>query len=251
MLEKNCEKILSILKPQDLVLDVGGWACPFNRANYVLDMEPFETRGFYRTFGGKAFQGPATESFSKASWFTRDICAREPWPFHDKQFDFAICSHTLEDIRDPIGVCQELMRVSKRGYIEVPSVDSELSRGREKPRMPGLSHHRWLVTQNENKLDFVQKYQFMHHHWRFSFPRSYGDSLNEDKRVLTFFWEDRFEANEIVIHGPDNQENQIQNMIQTIRPYSSISLGVDRWLRQAGSLSARITSKCQRVLRLK
>src|SRR6187401_3041518 len=100
MLESNAQKLLAELQPAHQVLDVGGWACPFNRAQWVLDAEPYETRGFYRTFGGPPSQGGDVEFFSKDTWVQRDICAREPWPFADKQFDFVICSHTLEDIRD-------------------------------------------------------------------------------------------------------------------------------------------------------
>ena len=47
MLDANAQRILSSLSAGDLVLDIGGWACPFNRANYILDAEPYETRGFY------------------------------------------------------------------------------------------------------------------------------------------------------------------------------------------------------------
>ena len=43
------------------------------------------------------------------------------WPFPDKTFDFVVCSHLLEDVRDPITVCRELCRVGKAGYIETPS----------------------------------------------------------------------------------------------------------------------------------
>src|SRR6516164_2319087 len=104
------------------------WACPFNRANYVLDVEPYETRGFYTTFGGPAFQGPEREQFTKETWFQRDLCERKPFPFRDKELDFVICSHTLEDIRDPLWVCSEMIRIAKRGYIEVPSRIAETCR---------------------------------------------------------------------------------------------------------------------------
>ena len=42
MYPPNDRKILGLLKPTDVVLDIGGWACPFNRADYVLDAEPYE-----------------------------------------------------------------------------------------------------------------------------------------------------------------------------------------------------------------
>src|SRR3989304_6765598 len=115
MFEPHAELILSMLSPGDIVLDVGGWACPFNRANVVMDAEPFETRGYYRTVGLPAFQGGAVEHFTRDSWIQRDLCAREPWPLADRSIDFAICSHTLEDVRDPIWVCSELVRVARAG----------------------------------------------------------------------------------------------------------------------------------------
>ena len=79
--------------------------------------------------------------FTKDSWIVRDICAKEPFPFRDKELDFVVCSHTLEDIRDPLWVCSEIIRIGKAGYIEVPSRLWETCRGME-PGIAGLSHHR-------------------------------------------------------------------------------------------------------------
>ncbi len=59
----------------------------------------------------------------------RDICDHEPYPFGDQEFDFVICSQTLEDVRDPIWVCSEINRIGKAGYIEVPSRLEEQSWG--------------------------------------------------------------------------------------------------------------------------
>ena len=69
--------------PDDgLVLDVGGWAKPLARADWVIDLLPYETRGLY---------GEATgERFSAATWVQHDICSRDPWPFADDQFDYAV-----------------------------------------------------------------------------------------------------------------------------------------------------------------
>src|SRR5947199_9716526 len=103
MYAPNVDRILSMLKPSDVVLDIGAWGCPFNRANYVMDAEPYETRGFYRRARvGEASQGPEAEAFTKDTWIRRDICAHEPYPFKDKELDFVICSHVLEDVRDPL-----------------------------------------------------------------------------------------------------------------------------------------------------
>ena len=51
MFPKNVEKVLPEIKPNDVVLDVGGWACPFNRANWIIDSGSYETRGYYEKIG--------------------------------------------------------------------------------------------------------------------------------------------------------------------------------------------------------
>jgi hypothetical protein len=247
MLNENCDKILEILRPNDLVLDVGGWACPFNRANFVLDAEPFETRGFYKTVGMAGFQGPPEESFSQATWIQRDICDKKPWPFEDKQFDFAICSHVLEDIRDPIFVCQELSRVAKRGYIEVPSRLMESCRGHEAPNIVGLSHHRWLIEiAPDGSLLFLQKYHFIHSHWRFSFPQKFMRRLKGKERVLSCWWDGEIRAQEVLIHGLKQQRESLAGFIQKTSPYSSVMLAISGLVDAFFGLSNRILEKIKR-----
>ena len=93
MLESNVDRVLRLLKPGDTVVDIGGWARPFNRANYVIDSEPFETRGYLAP--AMPAQGGLVEHFRKDTWIQRDICERTPLPFDDKSIDFVMCSHTL------------------------------------------------------------------------------------------------------------------------------------------------------------
>jgi hypothetical protein len=240
MFAPNVEKLLGRLAPSDLVLDVGGWACPFNRAQWVLDAQPFETRGFYRTFGGAPYQGPEQEWFRADGWVQRDMCDRSPWPFVDKQFDFVICSHTLEDIRDPLWVCSEMIRVGKRGYIEVPSREWESCRGIESPRMVGLSHHRWLIDIEGNHLRFQQKYHTIHSHWRFSLPQSHLRRLSAERTVQWLWWESDFSSSEIVLHGPGSIEAELERFVQQVRPYPDWRLKVDRALRRVTDLACKV-----------
>src|SRR5436190_9828986 len=121
MFAPNISRVLAQISESDVVLDIGGWACPFNRANIVMDAEPYATRGYYKSIGMPASQGGDHEHFTEATWIRRDVCSKEPFPFGSKEIDFVICSHTLEDIRDPLWVCSEMQRVAKRGYIEIPS----------------------------------------------------------------------------------------------------------------------------------
>ena len=83
---ENVEAVLSHIKDSDIVLDVGGWACPFNRANWVMDSGPYETRGYYRTINMPSSQGGEREYFSKDTWIQRDICDKTPFPFSDNFF---------------------------------------------------------------------------------------------------------------------------------------------------------------------
>ena len=214
----------------DLVLDVGGWACPFNRANYVLDGMPWETRGHYASIGLPRSQGPETEHFSKETWVARDVCGPERWPFADKFFDFAVCAHTLEDVRDPLFVCAELVRVAKRGYIEVPSRLSESCRGAERDDMAGLSHHRWLVEIERSHVRFVQKYHLIHTDFDLSLPKHFLAQLADDQRVSWLLWEDSFSFEEVWLHGTDAIYGELRNFVRRYHRYPSYRY----WLETMG-----------------
>jgi Methyltransferase domain len=249
MFEPNVERVLSRLAPADVVLDVGGWACPFNRANIVLDAEPFETRGYYRTIGLPASQGGPNEQFTRESWIQRDICAREPWPLADKSIDFAICSHTLEDLRDPLWVCSELVRVAKAGYIEVPSRAAEQSRGWEHPRIAGLSHHRWLIDIEGGRISFLMKFHLLHADWRCSLPASFLRELPGASQVQWLFWEGSFAFDERVIHGSDAQAAELRRFVREVHPYSPVLLGAAGASDRVARLAGRAWRKAQRLLR--
>ena len=235
MLASNVARLVKQLPPAALVLDVGAWASPFNRAQWILDAEPFETRGYSRTFGAPAFEGGEREWFSKETWVQRDICGREPWPFADKQFDFVICSHTLEDIRDPLWVSSELIRVGKAGYIEVPSRVFESTLGMERPNIAGLSHHRWLIDIEGDEIRFLQKYHLIHSHWRYNIPTSYLTALPREAAVQCLWWKGDFRFSEKTIHGLANQERELERFAGTIYPRSS-------WKRRASDAWGTVSS---------
>jgi Methyltransferase domain len=247
MLTRNVEEILSRLSPEDLVLDVGAWACPFNRAHWILDAEPYETRGFYRTFGAPPFHGPPEESFSAATWVRRDICDREPWPFPDKHFDFVICSHTLEDVRDPLWICSELTRVGKAGYVEIPSRLFETSRGVERPGMAGLSHHRWLIDIEGSHLRFWQKLHMIHER-RFSLPERYRRRLTEESSVQWLFWDGAFTWEETTILGVPAQEAELSRYARSIWRRPGWLEGLDAGWRGTAALSRRVAAAIRRRL---
>lgn len=199
MLPAATKRILATVPDDALVLDVGGWAAPFNRADWILDLMPFETRGAMGHYGGE------WERFTPSTWVQRDICSREPWPWPDDHFDFAICVTTLEDIRDPIWVCQELARVAKAGYVEVPTIEAELIFNVEGdgPWL-GHEHHRWFCEITSGELVFMHKPHSIHHDWTLRvLPRWRADMAVED-HLQGLFWEGALPARERFLIGADH-----------------------------------------------
>jgi hypothetical protein len=242
MFEPNVARVLDLIGPSDLVLDIGGWARPFNRADYVIDAEPHATRG---SFGNA--QGGERELFTKNTWIQRDICDHTPFPFGDMTFDFVICSHTLEDVRDPVWVCAEMIRVAKRGYIEVPSRVAESCRGVE-PGQVGWSHHRWLIDIADSSVTFLMKYHMIHSRARFSMPASYLSSRPERERVQWLFWEDQFTYRERTIHGIANIASELEGFVQRVHPYSRWRLRTEAASYASRIFLGRVLKKVGRVL---
>lgn len=244
MYTPHVEKVIQLLGPDDLVLDIGGWARPFNRADYVIDVEPFETRGYLRL----PPQGGNCERFTKSSWIQRDICDRTPFPFADKEIDFIICSHTLEDVRDPLWVCSEMIRIAKRGYIEVPSRVAESCRGIQ-PGLVGWSHHRWLIQIVGNRIKFLMKYHTIHSHWRFSLPATYLRSLSEEQRLQWLFWDESFNYAEKTLHGQENIDAELERFVSSVRANPRWRLAADHQLRNAKMLFASTARRTARMVR--
>ena len=74
----------------------------------------------------------------------------------DREWDFVICTHVLEDIRDPMYVARQMQRVAAAGFVAVPNKHTELS-AVESPQYPGYYHHRWVFTLQDGVLRAVAK----------------------------------------------------------------------------------------------
>lgn len=190
----NIELVMEAISPKDKVLDIGGWYKPFNRANYAVDINPYKTRGA----GGCI--GNVEEHFDEKTWIQMDVCSKQ-LPFDDKEFDFIYCGELLEDVRDPLFVCKEIVRVGKAGYVEVPSIWIECQYGVDGEPMtdlyPGFHKHRWLVNVTDDRLLFIPKLTFL---CAFKFI---DDELSKRYRenhaiwTSTLYWEDKFEFEEM------------------------------------------------------
>jgi hypothetical protein len=245
VLPEATDRILAL--PDDaLVLDVGGWAAPFNRATHVIDAMPFATRGAMGfSYGG------AQERFGADTWTQTDFCAREPWPFDDDQFDLVLCVTTLEDVRDPIWVCQEMSRVAKAGYLEVPSILNELTW-----RLPGEGayvgnrHHHWFCRataaagrpqdavgaaspdpaspDGPAAIEVVHKQHGVHADPSIRVTPSMAVELALGEQLQGLFWEGRVEASERLLIG-ETLHAELRGAVRERFP----ATGAERALRDA------------------
>lgn len=124
---------------EDLVLDIGSGDKPFWRADIIVDK--FLKDDQQRHSGSVMYD-------KRKLFIEADV---EKLPFKDKIFDFVFCSHLLEHVKNPDTAISEIVRVGKRGYIEVPSAIVDLL----KPFPP----HLWLCFYKKNTLIFHQKEQ--------------------------------------------------------------------------------------------
>ena len=221
MNESARTRILDELPDDARVLDVGGWAVPFPRADWVLDLGSYETRGEWGYDGDRE-----DERFAADTWIVRDICDREPWPFAEGFFDFAICSHTLEDVRDPVFVCSELQRVARAGYIEVPSRLEEQTFGIQ-GEWVGWGHHHWLIDVDDDAktIDFVFKHHVLHRPDGEHVPAALHAALPPERKIQQLWWEDGFGARERII---DSAEALHAYLREAITPQSLARDGMVR-----------------------
>jgi hypothetical protein len=172
VLPQAAERILSTVADGEAVLQVGPPAGgAFGRSDWVLADGAYEPDGEAR--------------FTRRTWVSRDVCAREPWPFADGRFAFAVCT-TLAGLRDPIGVCAELSRVARAGYVEVPAIEAELAGGEA----------RWLCEVVDAELVFTHKPASLHGDPRVRVPARWSARLEASDRVHGIFWDDRLPARE-------------------------------------------------------
>jgi hypothetical protein len=202
VLSASRQRILEEVSDDAVVLDLGGWANPLERADWVIDLMPYETRGMYQRRGWEEATGEP-ERFSEATWVQRDLCAREPYPFADDEIDFVVCSHTLEDVRDPIWICSEMARIAKAGYVEVPSRLEEQSRGVYGRPYVGWPHHHWIIDIRGGHIDFTFKSHAIHTTPGASFPEGFWDTLTAEEKVQTLWWKGGFSSAEHVLIDED------------------------------------------------
>ena len=77
-------------------------------------------------------------------------------PFKDKEFDYIICAHVIEHVNDPIFFKQEIERIGKSGYIELPTrLNDNIVFGCDEE----IYGHKWWFEfdDDDKKLVFAEK----------------------------------------------------------------------------------------------
>jgi hypothetical protein len=177
------------------VLDVGGAEKPLRAATHVIDLIPYPNR---RVDEGR---GPLPERFTTDQWWICDI-NDTPWPFHDNSFDYVWCCQTVEDVRDPIAVCEEMMRVGKAGFVSTVHRSYESSTVQD-DGVVGYHHHRWLVEAfPPDGVTFVFKSPLLQITHALRPPRAL-------QWLLHWTWEGRFDVEEKITGGDQGQRAEL------------------------------------------
>jgi uncharacterized protein YbaR (Trm112 family) len=114
-----------------LVLDVGAGHEPIARADLVVDKyiaDDFERER------GLSFAKPVVVADGHAL------------PLADDAFSYVIAAHVLEHATDPVQFADELSRVGRSGFVQVPSREAELTFG--------WPFHPWLIDRSAETLQF-------------------------------------------------------------------------------------------------
>jgi SAM-dependent methyltransferase len=209
---QNLARIIAQTRAAPRVLDVGGGAAPLNTATHVIDCSPFDP-------AAASLHPEEPTRFDASTWAVADVCDG-PWPYPDGFFDFAFCSHLLEDVRDPIFVCRELARVARAGYVETPSRLREIVHKKEgyfwrrlvgRPVRIGFGHHRWFVEAEDDGLVFTAKTLTSAQHRDFFITRAeLGRWLAPEDRAVTLFWEGGLPARERLLIAPGETEADLR-----------------------------------------
>jgi len=182
------------LKPTDKILDVGG------SMRQHLEIKVDTLVDIIRP--EEAPYGP-TELLAKN--FVRLDITRQRLPFKDNEFDFCLCSHTLEDLISPFLVLEEMARTAKRGLIVTPSFGSDivfshlnftdwLTGAR---RIPGQAHHKWLFYKQGRKIRIIPK------NFSILYTSNFQVAQWSGAEEFVYYWEGKIEyekGNDLNIH---------------------------------------------------
>ena len=144
------------------------------------------------------------------------ILKNKDLPFNDNQFDFVISSHVMEHVKDLKYFIKEIERVSKRGYIELPTkLEDNLVFENKK-------EHLWQMDFDDvnHKLLISKKIQFLEPVLTVSTIQKMRKYF-KSSLVLELFWENKIEY-EFIEENQDRKDDL--NLLTLLRKFISKKL---------------------------
>ena len=132
-----------------------------------------------------------SENYPNKEFVVYDVESKR-LPFEDDEFDFCFASHILEHVTDPATFLSEINRISKMGYIEVPTplADNLVSGDDWSDR-----GHKWWIFYDDVENEIVIRPRRLLLHKTVDIPE-----LNmlypffRDGLVLQLHWENKIDA---------------------------------------------------------
>jgi len=136
-------------------------------------------------------------------------------PFKDNEFDFVIASHVLEHVKDFKFFINELERVSKKGYIELPTkLEDNLV-------FENKNDHLWHMDFDDvnSKLLISNKLQYIEPILTVSMIQNLRENF-KSSLVLELYWEDKIDYDFV----ENNQNIKKHNLLNLFRKFISKKL---------------------------
>jgi len=151
------------IRRNEIVLEIGSGQNPQSRSDILLDKYLFDN---------------TERSFGQVIIIDRSFVVGDAMklPFKDKSIDYTICKHVLEHLETPKQFFEELMRVSKRGYIETPTELAE--------KMFGWKFHKWYINKIRDKIVLTSKEKVLYSQL---FYNIFHKKIREDKYLKKFY----------------------------------------------------------------
>ena len=171
MIERTSLKVINKTLEENKnwkILDIGCGYTANPNANYIADVQDF------------------SDFYKNRKIFTR--ITDKILPFKDNEFDFVIASHVIEHVEDFEFFIKELERISKKGYIELPT------RLGDNLVFENTSDHIWWFTfcDTEKKLLASRRNQTLEPFLSVNTGKKISDSFRESF-VLELLWKDKID----------------------------------------------------------
>ena len=128
-----------------------------------------------------------------------DLCRSDQWQglldLVDRSgpFDLCICTHTIEDLYDPVPCLEFMPRIAREGFVSTPSVVTELSH-HESSAWRGFLHHRWILS-GQRSMELVSKLEFINCFKATEYQRA--------QEEIVFHWRGQLPYRILSVLGPD------------------------------------------------